>query len=93
MDNEVLEQNLPPQNIEAERAVLGAVFFNADALTDAMEYIEASDFYRRAHQLIFQAMVDLNDVGEAIDVLTIQNKLAEKNQVEDVGTESTNSIR
>lgn len=85
MDNEVLEQNLPPQNIEAERAVLGAVFFNADALTDAMEYIEASDFYRRAHQLIFQAMVDLNDVGEAIDVLTIQNKLAEKNQVEDVG--------
>ncbi|MCP0887146.1 replicative DNA helicase [Ligilactobacillus sp. WILCCON 0076] len=85
MDNEMIEQNLPPQSLEAEQAVLGAVFLNSDALADAMEYVEAKDFFRRAHQLIFQTMVDLNDAGEGIDVLTVQNKLAETSQLEDVG--------
>lgn len=81
----MIEQNLPPQSLEAEQAVLGAVFLNSDALADAMEYVEAKDFFRRAHQLIFQTMVDLNDAGEGIDVLTVQNKLAETSQLEDVG--------
>lgn len=85
MDNELLNENLPPQNIEAEQAVLGAIFLNQDALADAMEYLEPNDFYRRAHQLLFQAMIDLNDDSEAIDVLTIQDRLTKNNQLEDVG--------
>lgn len=85
MDNELLNDSLPPQNIEAEQAVLGAVFLSPDALADAMEFVEAKDFYRRAHQLLFQAMVDLNDDGEAIDVLTVNNRLEMNNQLDDVG--------
>lgn len=80
-----MTDNLPPQNIEAEQAVLGAIFLNTDALADAMEYVEADDFYRRAHQILFQAMVDLNNDGEAIDVLTVQNYLTTNNQLDDVG--------
>ncbi len=85
MDNELLNDSLPPQNIEAEQAVLGAVFLSPDALADAMEFLEAKDFYRRAHQLLFQAMIDLNDDGEAIDVLTVNNRLEMNNQLDDVG--------
>lgn len=50
-----------------------------------MEYVEADDFYRRAHQILFQAMIDLNNDGEAIDVLTVQNYLTTNNQLDDVG--------
>jgi replicative DNA helicase len=85
LDNELLNDSLPPQNIEAEQAVLGAVFLSPDALADAMEFVEAKDFYRRAHQLLFQAMIDLNDDGEAIDVLTVNNRLEMNNQLDDVG--------
>ena len=80
-----MTDNLPPQNIEAEQAVLGAIFLNTDTLADAMEYVEADDFYRRAHQILFQAMIDLNNDGEAIDVLTVQNYLTTNNQLDDVG--------
>ena len=80
-----MTDNLPPQNIEAEQAVLGAIFLNTDALADAMEYVEADDFYKRSHQLLFQAMVDLNNNSEAIDVLTVQNYLSTNNQLDDVG--------
>ena len=85
VNNELMTDNLPPQNIEAEQAVLGAIFLNTDALADAMEYVEADDFYRRSHQLLFQAMVDLNNNSEAIDVLTVQNYLSTNNQLGDVG--------
>lgn len=85
MNNDIMTDNLPPQNIEAEQAVLGAIFLNTDALADAMEYVEADDFYRRAHQILFQAMLDLNNDGEAIDVLTVQNYLTTNNQLDDVG--------
>ncbi|MFL2121368.1 replicative DNA helicase [Marinilactibacillus psychrotolerans] len=82
---EPLGDRLPPQNIEAEQSVLGSILLNPEALISAMEYIEADDFYRRAHQLIFQTMVDLSERNEAIDVITIADKLESKNQLEDIG--------
>lgn len=82
---EAFQDRLPPQNIEAEQAVIGSVFLNPDTLVAAMEFIESRDFYRRSHQLIFQAMVDLNEKNEAIDVVTITNLLENKQQLEDVG--------
>lgn len=83
--SEGLRDQTPPQNIEAEKAVLGAIFLNGDALVDAMEQITADDFYRRAHGLIFQTMVNLNDRDEAIDVVTVSDELTRLNQLEDVG--------
>ncbi len=83
--SEGLRDQTPPQNIEAEKAVLGAIFLNGDALVDAMEQLTADDFYRRAHGLIFQTMVNLNDQDEAIDVVTVSDELKRLNQLEDIG--------
>lgn len=85
MANEAFQDRLPPQSIEAEQAVLGSIFLDADTLVGALEFIEAKDFYRRGHQLIFQAMMNLNDENEAIDIVTVTNALESKNQLEDVG--------
>lgn len=85
MDNVDLREQTPPQNVEAEQAVLGAVFLSNDALPEALEYLQPADFYRRAHQIIFQAMVDLNNNGTVVDAVTVNDALTANGQIEDVG--------
>lgn len=85
MSNENLIDHLPPQNIEAEQAVLGAIFLRSESLIEAMEYVQVDDFYKRSHQIIFNAMVELNNEDEVIDVVTINNYLTANQQVDDVG--------
>ncbi|MDN6597263.1 MAG: replicative DNA helicase, partial [Lentilactobacillus parabuchneri] len=84
MSNEFVNE-LPPQNIDAEKAVLGSIFLSTDALVESMEFLEPDDFYKHAHQIIYKDMVELNDRDEAIDVVTITNILTEQNNLEDVG--------
>ena len=84
MNNEFVNE-VPPQNLEAEKAVLGAIFLNGDALVEASEYVTANDFYKRAHQLIFTAITDLNDRDEAVDVVTITDLLTTQGNLENVG--------
>lgn len=83
--NEVWQNQVPPQDIEAEQAVLGAVFLDADAIIDAMEVIAPENFYRRSHQIIFQAMIQLNDRSESIDLITLKAEIEKSNSLEDVG--------
>ena len=83
MDNAPVQEE--PRDIDAEKAVLGAVFLSKDALADAMEYLEPRDFYRKAHQIIFQKMVDLNDEDQPIDVVTMRSALDKDNQTENIG--------
>ena len=85
MANEAFQDRLPPQSIEAEQAVLGAIFLDPETVVGALEFLEPQDFYRRGHQLIFQTMLDLNDRNEAIDIVTVMNNLESQNQLEDVG--------
>jgi len=85
MNNDVLIDQTQPQNIEAEKAVLGAIFLSNDALVESMEYVTPDDFFKRAHQIIFDKMVDLNDRDKPIDVLTIREELQKSNQVDDIG--------
>ena len=84
MDNNLLSQ-VPPNNPEAEAAVLGAIFLAPEAIIDAMEYLTPEDFYRHANQLIYQAMVAINDRGEQIDTVTLRNELESHNQLDDIG--------
>ena len=84
MSNEFVNE-LPPQNIDAEKAVLGSIFLSDAALVESMEFLEPDDFYKHAHQIIYQDMVTLNDRDEAIDVVTITNILTEQNNLDDVG--------
>lgn len=83
--NEALQDRLLPQNLEAEQAVLGSIFLDGDRLVDALEYISEDDFYKRAHRLVFQAMRELNEDNQPIDLVTIKSKLDQNNQLEDVG--------
>lgn len=85
MNNDVLIDHTPPNNPEAEKAVLGAVFLNQEAIATAAEFLTPDEFYRRANQTIFQAMLDLSDADEVIDAVSVSDKLKGQNQLEDVG--------
>lgn len=83
--SDVLTDRVPPQNIEAEQAVLGAIFLEPSALTVASEILIPEDFYRNAHQQIYLTMLKLGDHGKAVDVVTVTEDLASQKLIEDVG--------
>ncbi len=66
---------LPPQHIEAERHVLGAMLMSSEAVAEALEILDARDFYKREHQILFDAIQDLAEHGEPVDVITVTAKL------------------
>lgn len=80
-----LIDRVPPHNHEAEQSVLGAIFLDPQALITASEILVPEDFYRIAHQKIFQTMLDLSDKGNAIDVVTVTEELSARKELEDVG--------
>lgn len=82
---EPYSDRLPPQNLEAEQAVLGAILLENEAIYRAVEIIVADDFYRESHRKIFKAMLELLDRGEAIDLVTVSEMLTRKNTLEDAG--------
>ncbi|MDO4670207.1 MAG: replicative DNA helicase [Aerococcus sp.] len=84
MADDVLNR-IPPQNIDAEKAVLGSIFLDPTTYITVNEYIDAADFYKRAHQVIFSTMATLNERGDTVDTLTVQNELQRQNQLENVG--------
>jgi replicative DNA helicase len=83
--NDLLADRIPPQNIEAEQAVLGAIFLDPSALTLASEILIPEDFYRAAHQKIFNSMLKLADKGEPVDLVTVTKELADAKILEEVG--------
>ena len=88
---------VPPHNNEAEQSVIGAIFLEPLALITAAEVLVPEDFYRMAHQKIFNTMLVLSDKGQAIDVVTVTEELSAKKELEDVGgisylTEIANSV-
>lgn len=83
--NELLLDRTPPQNIEAEQAVLGAIFLEPESLLVASEILTPEDFYRVSHQKIFACMLSLNEEGKAVDIVTVTDELQAENQLENVG--------
>ncbi|MDP4084654.1 MAG: replicative DNA helicase [Bacillota bacterium] len=83
--SDLFADRLPPQNVEAEQAVLGAIFLEPSALTVASEVLIPEDFYRAAHQKIFNVMLKLNDQGKAVDLITVTEELASAKLLEDTG--------
>lgn len=83
--SELFSERIPPQSIEAEQAVLGAVFLDPTALTLASERLIPEDFYRAAHQKIFHAMLRVAGKGEPVDLVTVTAELAALEQLEEVG--------
>lgn len=80
-----MEQRIPPQNVEAEQAVLGAMLLSHDAVIVAMEKLQPSDFYRDVHRIIFEAMEHLHRENKEIDVITLPEELKRMKKLDDVG--------
>jgi len=80
-----LIDRVPPQNIEAEQAVLGAMLISKEAIAESAQILNPQDFYREAHRIVFEAMLDLSNRNQAVDNLTVIEQLNKTNQLEKVG--------
>lgn len=79
------EHRAPPQNLEAEQSVLGAMMLSSEAIADVVELLHAEDFYRSANGRIFEALRDLYGRGEPVDIVTAVEVLKRQRALDDVG--------
>ena len=80
-----MEQRIPPLNVEAEQAVLGAMMLEHNAVVAAMEKLRPGDFYREVHRTIFEAMEHLHHDNKEVDVITLPEELRRMKKLDDVG--------
>lgn len=79
------DDRLPPQDLNAEQSVLGSMLLNKDAIADCLEAVKSHDFYRPAHELIFDAVLDLFGRGEPADAITVADELGKRGDLTRVG--------
>lgn len=94
---EVVAGKIPPQNVDAEMSLLGAILIDDEVITDASEIVNAKDFYDKRHQAIYGGMMRLYERHKPIDLLTLTDDLKKKDHLEVVGgsaylTELTNYV-
>ncbi len=78
MPEENVIKRILPHSVEAEESVIGSMIMDREAIVVASELISAEDFYNRQYGVLFETMVELNDAGSPVDLVTLQNKLKEK---------------
>jgi len=88
---------LPPQNLDAEMSLLGAVLIDEETLADISEHVKPHDFYDKRHGLVYEAMMRLYERHKPVDLLTLTEELKKKNDIETIGgsaylTELTNYV-
>ena len=79
------EDRIPPQNLEAEQYVIGSMLIDKNAIIKVLEILRPESFYRDAHRFIFDAMLELFDKGEPIDLITVTEHLRKINKLDAVG--------
>ena len=84
--DEALIKRVPPHSIEAEQSVVGAMLMDKDAITTASEIISGADFYQTAYGVIFDSVVELYDEGKPVDLITLQDRLKEKDVPEEISS-------
>jgi replicative DNA helicase len=77
--------HVPPQNLEAEESVLGAMMLSPGAIGAVSEILDAGDFYRESHAKIYRAALSLYAKGEPVDAITLTDQLEERGELDDVG--------
>ena len=78
-------ERTPPQDLNAERGVLGAMMLSKDAIADVVEILSPHDFYRPAHTLVFEAALDLYSRGEPVDPVSVAAELTRSGSLAKVG--------
>ena len=79
-----MQDRVPPQNIEAEQSVLGAMLIDNTAAISVTEMLLPEDFYRESHKIIYRAMLALLAKNEPLDMITLINELKKMNKLDDV---------
>ena len=82
---DVILDKVPPQNIEAEMAVLGSLLIDEAAVSAAIEFLDVDSFYKDIHRRIFEAILDLYNANKAIDLITLTDELKRKSMLEEIG--------
>ena len=80
-----LKEKLPPQSLEAERSLLGSIMLDKNAVIKVADFLACRDFYKKIHQDIYQAMLDLFEKGEPVDFLSVSTRLKEKGILDEIG--------
>src|SRR5690554_3203280 len=80
-----LIQRVPPQNIEAEQSVLGAMLLEKEAIITAAEILKEEDFYRDPHKKLFEVIIDIHEGNEPVDLITVTEELRKKNSLNEIG--------
>ncbi len=80
-----VDERLPPQDVHAEQSVLGGMLLSKDAIADSVEVLRGSDFYRPAHESIYEAILDLYGRGEPADAITVADELTKRGELARVG--------
>lgn len=88
MDNKHSQLHIPPHNIEAEEALLGALLIDNEGIIKIADTLRPDNFYKEAHQNIYSIILDLYREHEPIDLLSLSNRLEEKGQLERIGGRS-----
>ena len=78
-------ERMPPHNIEAEQSVLGAMLLNSEVIADVYEQLTDEDFYRPAHQAIYNAMIELYGESTEVDAILLAGRLERKGQLDLIG--------
>lgn len=91
-ESAALEVRTPPQDLDAEQAVLGAMLLSREAVEAVLPVLRVEDFYREDHQKIFEAVVSLYDRGEPVDSVTLTHELRRRELLERIGGVSALSV-
>ena len=75
---EAFVKRIMPNSLEAEQSVIGAMIMDRDAIVAATEMLISEDFYYQQYGIVFDAMAELHDAGQPVDLVTLQNRLKEK---------------
>lgn len=96
-DKSVPAGKIPPQNLDAEMSLIGAVLIDEEVLADVTEHVKAKDFYDKRHAVIYDAMMRLYEKNKPVDLLTLTDELKRKKEIDEIGgsaylTELTNYV-
>lgn len=96
-DKTVPAGKVPPQNVDAEMSLLGAVLIDEEVLADITEHVKPKDFYDKRHAIIYDAMMRLYEKNKPVDLLTLTDELKRKKEIDEIGgsaylTELTNYV-
>ena len=76
---------LPPQNLTAERSVLGCLLLENNAMDEVADVLRAEHFYSDIHQLLYTTIGKMREAGKPVDLVTLADELAERNQLAEIG--------